>query len=752
MEIYLDPALAYWLPAARVGTPEKEAMIKLANQFMEQTGDPFLLEMVSVPEEHAGLRLLSEAIIGNRTARPLEGISKAAMAEERLSLYQAAKLRAMTERVYGQHRAAQGANCLAGAIGLEKLLLPTSYRWMLAQTILERAVCEAYQGQLSKAMDTASLASQIAATAHLPSLEMRAQGMVSSFLNITGNSIVPWRLIPIQLDRYWANPYPPNHAHQFYADLSGAAARQGLASAAVVFAQWAVDAIGQTGEILLESIGRDRLSSLAIAAGDAGLAASEHAKAEALFTRVPDSPLKREFLFDATLYRAAQEDNPQKSIPLLNRIGNSSFPTASMRIRWFETTALAYYKGGDARKAKAAAEDALGMHERIQTPLPESGRPGVTEQTARVFRMLSEIQLKGGDSGAAFATWEAYRSSGFKQRAAPWKPSEAGEQYIGFATMPSGAVVWLWNGSKLESFPLSAGLADIGLQVRRLREMCGIESSSRQEIEAGVSWLRNSFPSALKDRLAASRLLLIDAEGIFANIPFAVVFPEHVVVRIHGLEEYQRRAGLGKVHSSDSLLLVASPELAKEIVGLYKPNADASMEGAGVSRRFSSVVTLEGSKANAPALLEEMQRAVVFHYSGHGSANAGNGALMLSPTDPRKPYSGIFSAREIANHRWKKCRLAVLSACSTGAGESAGTYNPESLVQSFLRAGVGRVLAGSWNVNAQATREFMDIFYGELLSGVLPSQALWKAQTQLRRKPATSHPYFWGAFELFGYL
>jgi CHAT domain-containing protein len=42
-------------------------------------------------------------------------------------------------------------------------------------------------------------------------------------------------------------------------------------------------------------------------------------------------------------------------------------------------------------------------------------------------------------------------------------------------------------------------------------------------------------------------------------------------------------------------------------------------------------------------------------------------------------------------------------------------------------------------------------FYQSVLSGALPSSALREAAEALRKDPTTAHPYYWAAFQLFGY-
>ena len=122
----------------------------------------------------------------------------------------------------------------------------------------------------------------------------------------------------------------------------------------------------------------------------------------------------------------------------------------------------------------------------------------------------------------------------------------------------------------------------------------------------------------------------------------------------------------------------------------------------------------------------------------------------MAPEENGSAETGVLDGKRLAAEDWSRCRLAVLSACSTGTGESRGPVNPESLVRGMLWAGIARVVATRWNVDAEASVLFMDRFYDALLSGAGVAPALQRAALRLRENPATNHPYFWAGFQSFG--
>jgi len=71
-------------------------------------------------------------------------------------------------------------------------------------------------------------------------------------------------------------------------------------------------------------------------------------------------------------------------------------------------------------------------------------------------------------------------------------------------------------------------------------------------------------------------------------------------------------------------------------------------------------------------------------------------------------------------------------------------------VSEFLQAGARNVVASRWNVDSMATSDFIEIFYGAVLSGDSVADALQTAADAFRKTPGRSHPYYWAAFSAFG--
>jgi tetratricopeptide (TPR) repeat protein len=97
--------------------------------------------------------------------------------------------------------------------------------------------------------------------------------------------------------------------------------------------------------------------------------------------------------------------------------------------------------------------------------------------------------------------------------------------------------------------------------------------------------------------------------------------------------------------------------------------------------------------------------------------------------------------------------LAVLSACSTGAGEQVPGEGVMSLARGFAAAGIASCATTLWEVNADATVELTELFYGHLQNGMGKAAALRRAKLDyLERHAGTARtlPTYWAGMVHLG--
>jgi tetratricopeptide (TPR) repeat protein len=121
-------------------------------------------------------------------------------------------------------------------------------------------------------------------------------------------------------------------------------------------------------------------------------------------------------------------------------------------------------------------------------------------------------------------------------------------------------------------------------------------------------------------------------------------------------------------------------------------------------------------------------------------------------TEGGRPRPGLLLQKDIYRMRLN-ADLVVLSLCRSALGVPDPGEGLMSLSRAFLFAGSKSVLASLWEVDDEATAEFMGSFYRHMLQEKnSPSRALVMTQVEFRhhRVEKFRNPYYWAAFELYG--
>jgi CHAT domain-containing protein/Tfp pilus assembly protein PilF len=234
---------------------------------------------------------------------------------------------------------------------------------------------------------------------------------------------------------------------------------------------------------------------------------------------------------------------------------------------------------------------------------------------------------------------------------------------------------------------------------------------------------------------------------------------------------------------------------------------EVSAVQASFAKQFGGGVATEltRDRATKSAVRKEAGQHEYLHFSTHGffappelksaealGANGGTPAARqnVSGFQPgllsglvlagaNQPYEdgkedGILTALEVAEMDLSHVRLATLSACETGLGQSAGAEGLLGLQRAFQTAGAKTVVASLWTVPDKATQMLMARFYDNLWRKKMSKlEALREAQRWMLHegpkepglarglqfatetpdesdKSGTLPPYYWAAFVLSG--
>lgn len=111
---------------------------------------------------------------------------------------------------------------------------------------------------------------------------------------------------------------------------------------------------------------------------------------------------------------------------------------------------------------------------------------------------------------------------------------------------------------------------------------------------------------------------------------------------------------------------------------------------------------------------------------------------------PPDAEDGILTSEELARLDLSNTKLAILSACKTGLGETGYVDGVFGLQRALKKAGVETIVMSLWSVNDEVTAELMQYFYNFLLCGESKHKA-FKHATKLLQEEYPEARY-WAAF------
>ena len=757
-----------WLPRRSSDAAIERGLRELARLFLIRHRDRWLSDVLAAPVSSAdGLTALAAAADANRADRASQALEESARAATllRSSGNRAAALRAEADRVYAIHRTFRNADeCVRRAAVLERDAASLGYRWIQSQAAIELGVCREIAGDSGAAYEDLRRALASAESAGLSILALRAEGILASSQTAAGDVVTGWNRARAGLSRYWAGSYPGSRAQQLYVVGSRAAESLDLLHTARAFKSAEVDSIAGSSDGFLEAIGRVRTAGLALQTGFPEVARLEYAKAEGVFARLGSSPEMESRRIYAEIFMAKADHalgHPKMALERLELFSRRAVATGSLpiQIMLHEAAGEAYLSDGQWQRAEQEFRLAIEHTERRLASLSGfEDRSAALLASSASFRGIAEIEWTNKkDSAAAFRAMERFRSIAAET---PDLAAFSRETFLSYADLPSGLVVWVFDDRGLSCHRLAAKPAEVALRAKKLARLCSDPASSSSELNAEARRMYEWLLAPVAASLDPARTLVIVPDVSTSGVVFSALLDEsnrplsdrYATVIASSAADYYRRHRAGPLGGTTNALVVANPLVGAEGARSFPPLRQAEKEGRAVASRLgaSTTTVLSGAEATLANVNRHRPLASLVHFAGHGFSNSGNSGLVLAPPgDSTMPFDVLDGSR-LASQDWSRCRLAVLSACSSGSGESKGPVNPESLVRRLLWAGASRVVASRWNADAESSLTFMDHFYSGLASGREAPEALRLAAREVRASPMTSHPYFWAGFQTFG--
>ncbi len=749
---YFETFWMDWLPAMqtelkeRRNGPATQAAHIVAQGFAAR-GEVSLRETLDNlnQDRNDGLLRLASVMTGNaghdvesplRTAPPVARDLSAA------GLSAAAAL-AHIQAAYAFRRASRLSECRE-ELDRPLRLAPEKYRWLNAVAHLEHLACLEGAGEGDQARAEGNSAFESTSAHLLWPLALRSAVFLASIDSGLGNYMPVWDRAPRQMRDYWHSQANHLRLQGFLVYLSDAAAAAGWKESALLLIRGAARHAGLAGHFDMQATNYGTGAALLLSLGQRSEAIETLNLAGKLLAADSASPegVRSNLWWDTqvALVEAQAEAPPDggRSAQLSRLLQSAATRDVRYRIRLHQTSGLSLLRSGDRPGAQSAFQAAVDLDRELAAGLSWVDRIPVAELAAPSYRNLTQLQLDSdSNKGRALQTWMTYRPR-------PGRTSLS----ITFADLPRGLFVFTEGPAGVTVRKVDVLATEIHRTAERFIALCGAPDSEPQALnDLGARLYRWLLAPELAGR--TSETISISPTSGLTGLPWVALrdtsqtwLGERFVL-LHNYGPSPRPAT--SVGSATSLI-VAAPEGRIPGGGSLPALPDARREAETILARLPGAALL--ANASASEIATRAHNLQAFHFTGHGWANGGNGALVLPPAPDGTPR--YLSAREIAAQDWSRCQLAVLSACLTASGAQRGRVDNESLVNAFLSAGARQVVASRWSVDSASTRALMENFYASRKSGLSPPAALAAAAQKVSHEARWSHPYYWAGFALFG--
>jgi CHAT domain-containing protein/cytochrome c-type biogenesis protein CcmH/NrfG len=794
IEQYLDAAVQSWLPqaypeAGTAGDPHaQQALFFLADLTRQKHNDRWLSDLLrgsSAPTFARAVAALARASQTNYSGDYTIAREQASVAAGlfRASGNQAGVLRAQFEHAFSDQLTGHTAECRRDATiaRVEAERLP--YSWLQIQLGLEKAVCS-FLGQDWGADERLSRqAMDRARESGYDSLYVRALYFIADDQVAIGDLSAGLEFASIALERYWTAPIPSVRAYNLYG-LLGSVPEFTAKQPHLVMAIWreATALMDSSDNILVRAWTHSSAARAAAAIHRPEIAKGQYAEAVRLFALAPRTNAAQSAILWDEIRAAGVEARLgqfDSGIARLTRIQEQ------LRLRSDKEPEEMFYailgelqlRSHHAVQAEQAFQPALeSAEQRLISLNSEAERINWSREAAPVYLGMAEAELVQGHAQESLEYFEWYlgaaarsgagsasaRRKARSQNAAPdptWLTSRipllSGRTVLAYAALPDGLAIWTYDnrGINAQWIPQSTqGLQEL---VARFYDLASDPKSEATALRRDARGLYTALIAPVEQRIEPGRTLVIETDGWLAQVPFEALLDSsgHYLIErapvVHSLGQRVDASLYDDVSISKDLhALIVGSAASSQTEGLV-PLPDVLAEAEAVARDFHSPEVLKGSDATLSAVERELPSAAVFHFTGHSLARAQGAGLMLEATSSQDSKPLLLSADRLRRLDLRNMRLAVLSTCNAESGKD-GSRGFNRIAESLQRAGVPHVVASRWAVDSEVTREFVETFYRNELSGQPVSEAIRQTSRHLLADPRTSHPYYWSAFLAYG--
>jgi len=765
-EQYFQKALDVWLPQA-VEHPDGEyfqAASRLADVLQRQSQDTWLRDFLKASRSRDGTAIaaLSAANIANGKGLYDEGAEQAhrAIRGFRASGNVAGAVMSESEVIYAARSVMKGKDCLQAVQPLRSRLDRTSYQWLRSHIYLEESQCENFEGHLAESDASAATSLGLAKQFKFPVLMLRNKGIVAGMKRQQGKLDQSWSKAVEGLALYWKGTYPQERLDQFYSVMVQDALKSGAVYVEeALLRQILAERRSPTTRIqknfIREGMLHLYLRNILKARNEMNEAAEETRQAALVLDSAAESYAKE--YRPMTSLASAQLDlqNQEARQALRSLLAMRDLLTTTqdkiIELGYYRLLGSTYLRLAQLDNAASAYQSAIKLAEESLDNLKnEDERATWLRSTDEAYRGMVRVLVAQQKHKQAFESWEWYES-----RLAPDKKHlgskssvqalpDSSQSRLVYASFPDGIQIWLVKGNSIRSKWVAVERGEFERAVRSFSEKCANADTDLKDIRQEGANLYALLLQPVIEQLVDSDTVVVELDRAVYNLPMeALLGPDghyfgerYSVMYSPGIwEEESLRPAQAIVPDERLLLLDAShsPQAG------FLPGMEA--ERKNIVGLFPKTKVMDSALTSVPNFQAQLATSDVFHFMGHGKQDGSGTHLVLSD-------KLTLGAKDFTPEFLQRSRLVVLSACSTSRGEKDGYLDTDSLVHSFLRAGVPNIVSSHWNVDSASSSRLMSSFYGHLITDKSVARAMYNARREMLG--TNSHPYYWAGFSVVG--
>ncbi|HXA84115.1 MAG TPA: CHAT domain-containing protein [Candidatus Dormibacteraeota bacterium] len=768
-ESYAELALQEWV-LKEDSENYRSGVNRLAKVLLQNHGDRWLIDFEKAPHPSKAVQLLVSAQAANYGGEYHRAMHDALLARDQFRRYGnvSGATRSLAAYIYALRRQSKAYECVQQLAELDRYLSFRKYKAMEVEAAYAHAICEEMRSNFDSARMYARQSIELADAAKYPSLELFARSAESVLSTSEGRTAQSWRIDSAGLADFWTGTYRAERAFQFYSDLQEASAHQGLWRLTLAMQREAVSMLGEIGgRFDFKAIAYFRLGVLYLKNGDSKSAEWAFSRSESIFHSRPESKTTQFYRAYLAIERSrieaeqgqviAAEERLKQIRPLVERINNFV-----VLVPYYQASAEVNRKQNRPPEEAAYLQRAIQLNQKaFHTLRTEQDRWQQLQEMDGTYHRLLELRLQNARSATStFQDWETYRALQFASTSraqhfaanASFLASRVNSlqhsTVISFAVFPDSINVWIADNRGIHRVSIPAGKDSLEAEIERFSLLCSDPDSSLEKVNSLGFRLYKMLIDPIEPLLEPGRVLIIEGEGTLNRMPWAALSTSdskqlylgdrYTIVNSPGLfysAPSRSRARLGRA-------VVVYPGAVTVEGRHYETLPNAEDEVNYILRLLPQAVPLKEGAATTTRVLSEIRQSSLFHFAGHAETGRTGGELLLR--------DGALSASMLHNSTLSKSPLVVLSACSTGVAAGDPSRDPNGLVRAFLAAGATQVVATQWDVDSQASFTFSKNFYASLRKSPDVATAVSQARRATRSDPAKQHPFYWGAFEVFG--